>query len=97
MEYDEPPFTEKTLSDKCPYCGQKPCKEAYLGCEITKAVEAERNRVLALIESKKALVHEVDSEWFGWELLDLPKCCPGDDAAFAYEFALTSLAEELKQ
>lgn len=87
----KPPFTEKT-PDPAEYV------RAGKALGILEGKRQERSRILTLIENKKKEIHEVDSESFGWDLLgsNTSACCPGDDAAYAYELALTSLAAELQ-
>lgn len=58
---------------------------------LTDTLAQERAELRERVEGMKKEIHEVDSEGFGWELLEekeKDKCCPGDDVAFAYEKAL---------
>ncbi len=69
--------------------------------DILSFIESEKKLVIEEIvkeaERMKKEIHEEDSEKFGYDLLEkIGSCCPGDDAANVYEYALDSLISKLK-
>ena len=91
-----------SLAERAEERGEKKAAEHFRfhWWDVAKKEGAEEilKKAIACVKKQRARVHQVDSEAFGYELLeDFKKnsCCPGDDATYGFEKACEEILTTL--